>query len=265
MLRASAGLQARGHRVEAFEAGWHAGDELAPLVQLLELVHGLAGEILDRQEAALDLVLSDLEDTPLGLVDDVVGILFARDRRRNNGIRRRDEVPQRRLVLDDAGVLRHVQRPRQPIHQGREIAQAAGTLELAGALETLRHRHRIDGGTVFGKRHHRLEDDAVCFAVKILGSKGFAGRINGRVVEQDGPKNGPLRIQIIRQRPPLGDLFGHGASLARISQRVTAARTRWRASKRAQIFNRHPRDSSLRHRARVAKSGQMQGAATQAI
>jgi hypothetical protein len=68
-------LQAGGLVVEVGEARGHAGDVLALVEQLLDLVHVGMDQILDRREPLLRAFLADLEDARLGAIEDVLGLV----------------------------------------------------------------------------------------------------------------------------------------------------------------------------------------------
>ena len=77
-------LQARQELVEVVVAGGRAGDGVAALEGLLQLVHRQRQQVAERLGGVDDAVLGDLEDLRLGLVErlgDVVGFEVARSRR----------------------------------------------------------------------------------------------------------------------------------------------------------------------------------------
>ena len=70
-----AGVHAGQQLVEFLEAGGHAGHVLLALEQLLELREGDLQQLVDRPEVARDPLVGDLEDEPLGVLDDLVEVV----------------------------------------------------------------------------------------------------------------------------------------------------------------------------------------------
>ena len=92
--------------VEVDVAGGHAGDGLAPLVELLEAVEVLVEQVVEQRHRVGDPPLGDLEHQRLGPVDglgDVVGHVVAE---LGDLAGHADQPAEQRVLLDDLGVAR---------------------------------------------------------------------------------------------------------------------------------------------------------------
>jgi len=116
-------LQPRGHLVEIGEAGRHAGDQLLARVQLLDRVEAALRQVAQRDEAVAHLVVGDREDRVLGLIEDQVGFVFPRVRRRENLVGGEDQVPKGGLLLDDLRVVLDVGVARHAVDQRRNVGR----------------------------------------------------------------------------------------------------------------------------------------------
>jgi hypothetical protein len=85
--------------VEVREACRHAGDQLLAGVQLLDRIEAALGEVAQRDEPVPHLVVGDGKNGVLGLVEDDVGVLLAFVGRRQDLVRREDQVREGRLSL----------------------------------------------------------------------------------------------------------------------------------------------------------------------
>ena len=99
-------LQAGEHLVEIVEAGGGAGDDVAALERLLQLVHRQRQQVRQRPRGVDDAIFGDLEHLGLGLIErlgDIVG-LHVRDLGDLAGDA--DQPAQHRRVLHDLRVAR---------------------------------------------------------------------------------------------------------------------------------------------------------------
>ena len=126
-------LQPARHLVEVDEAGRHARDQPLLLEQLLDLREALLHQIAHRDEPGLQPVVGDGEDRALGLVEDQVRFLVGLVGVGQDLVGRENQVPQRRLLLDDARVVLDVGRARHAVGQRRDVRRPADVVELAGA------------------------------------------------------------------------------------------------------------------------------------
>ena len=71
-----------------------------------------------------------------------------------------------------------------------------------------------------GERRHRLEDPAVGLAVEVLAVEDLRRGVEGLVVHEDGPEDGPLRFRVVREGPlPRGGLGAHNGNSRAASRR----------------------------------------------
>ena len=121
-------LKTRSERIEILEAGRHAGDQLAILIEPFEDAQRFARQLRHRVEGRLDAALGNFEDAMLGgieeLVDVGVGLVGARG---DIGGDRR-EAAQHGLLAHDARVVRDVGGGRDRIGQFRDVAGPADLL-----------------------------------------------------------------------------------------------------------------------------------------
>ncbi len=202
------GLQPRRHLVEIGEAGRHARDQLLARVQLFDGVETRLREVAQRDEAVADLVVGDREDCVLRFVEDDVGVLLGLVRVGQDLVRREDQVPEGRLLLDDPRVVVDVGRPRDAVDQRGDVRGAADFVDLAGASELLLQRDEIDGVAALDERDHLLENPAMRVAEEIGRVDDLGGEVERVVMQQDGAEDGPLGFEIVRKRP-LGCGGGH--------------------------------------------------------
>ena len=217
-----AGLEARGEAVDVAVARRRAGDVDARLVELRDALEALLQQLVDVRELAGDALLREVEDDPLGLVDEVAGLAGAVPAEARDLAAGTDQPAQRRRLAHDPRVVRGV---RARGDEGRQLVQAhaaADVLELAPLLEHVGERDRVDrlalrverergavdlrvrlavevarvedladGADRAGRDHHRAED-------RLLGLEVLRG--NGRV-RRDGSKLGH-RLRVNQSRGP---------------------------------------------------------------
>ena len=124
-------LQAGRHLVEVDETGRHAGDQALVLLQLLDRREAALHEVAQRHEAGADAVLGDREDRALRLVEQQIRLLLRLVGLGEDLVRGVDQVPERRLLLDDAGVVLDVGRARHAVGERGDVRRAADLVELA--------------------------------------------------------------------------------------------------------------------------------------
>ena len=108
-------------------------------------------QVAQRDEAVAHLVVGDREDRVLGLVEDDVGLLFGLVGGREDLVGREDQVPERRLLLDDPRVVLDVGRARHAVDERGDVGRAADFVELAGSPELFLQRDEIDRVAALGR------------------------------------------------------------------------------------------------------------------
>ena len=193
-------LEARRHLVELDEAARDAGDEPALRLQLLDHLVALVDHVADADEPGPQPVLGDLEDRPLGLVEQIVGVLFGVVRAAEDFRRRLDQPAERRLLLDDLCVVLDVARSRHAVGERRDVGRAADLVELVRLDELVFDRDQIDRLAPVGERDHLLENAPVRVAEEIRRVDDFGRLIERLVVDQDRAEHALLGLQVMRQR-----------------------------------------------------------------
>ena len=128
-------------------------------------------QVAQRDEAVAHLVVGDREDRVLGLVEDEVGFFLAVVGGREDLVGREDQVPERRLLLDDPRVVLDVGRARHAVDERGDVGGAADFVELARAAELFLQRDEIDRVAALGELDHLVEDAAVRVAEEIAASR----------------------------------------------------------------------------------------------
>ncbi len=203
-------LQSRRHLVEVGEPGRHPGDELLAGVQLLDGVEAALRQVAQRDEAVAHLAVGDGEDGVLGLIEDDVGFLLRLVGVRQDLVRRENQTAERRLLLDDAGVVLDVGRPRHAVDQRGDVGGPADLVDLSGAAELILQRDEIDGVAALRQLHHLVEDAPVRVAEEIVRVDHLRRQVERIVVQQDRTEHRALRFEIVRQRAIGDGGFGHG-------------------------------------------------------
>ena len=162
-------------------------------------------QVAQRDEAVADLVVGDREDGVLGLIEDDVGLLLGLVGGRQNLVGREDQVPERRLLLDDPRVVLDVGRARHAVDERGDVGRAADLVELAGSPELLFERDQIDGVAALGQLDHLVEDAPVRVAEEIVRVDHLGGEVERVVVQQDRAEHGAFGFEIVRKRA-----FGDG-------------------------------------------------------
>ena len=93
-------------------------------LELLDQLVAGVDELAQLDEAGPHPVLGDLEDRPLGLVEQVVGVLLGVVGARQHLVRRLDQPAQRGLLLDDLRVVLDVGRARHAVGERRRCRRA---------------------------------------------------------------------------------------------------------------------------------------------
>ena len=154
----------------------------------------------DEARAGAPTLLGDLEDAPLGLVDELGGRpAFAAVGARGDLAADADQLPQQRTLADDVRVGADVRRGRRVAREARQIGEPAGFLGFALGGEVLGQR---DGVARFAARRELgdgREDLLVVAPVEVLGAEPVGDRIPGAVVEQQSAEHGLLGLDGLRR------------------------------------------------------------------
>ena len=202
------GLEAGRHRVEIGKPARNARDKLFSGVQLLDRLEAAPRQIAKRHEPVAHVVVRDGENRVFRLIEDGVGFLLGLVGGRQDLVGREDQAPERRLFLDDPGVVFDVHRPRHAVDERRDVGRPADFLEVARAAQLLLEGDEIDRIAALGELHHLVENPPVRIAEEIVRVDHFGGEIERVVVEQDRAEDGSFGFQIVRERA-FGDGFWH--------------------------------------------------------
>ena len=208
-------LQPGGHLVEIDEAGGHAGDEPLVLLQLLDRRKAALDQIAQRHETLADAVLGDLEDRLFRPVQDHVRVFLGAVGLGEDAVGRVDQVPERRLFLDDPRVVLDVGAPRHAVGQRGDVGGTADLFELARPAQFLAQRHEINRLVALAQRDHLVEDAPVRVAEEVARIDQLDGVVERLVVNQDRAEDRLLSLEIVRQGAFGGDgceSFGHGGA-----------------------------------------------------
>ena len=149
-------LQAGEDLVEIMEASGCAGDDVAALERLLQLVHRQRKQIAERSDRGeVDALLGDLEDLRLCFVErlgDVVGLEVGD---LGDVAGDTDQLAQHGRVLHDLGVTRRVGDGRRRVLQFEQRLRTADLVEQAIAAKLVGNRHDVDRLTGGGQPSNR--------------------------------------------------------------------------------------------------------------
>ena len=157
-------------------------------------------EVPQRDEAVAHLVIGNGEDRVLGLIEDDVGLLVGLVRRREDLVRREDQVPECRLLLDDARVVLDVGRARHAVHERGDVGRASDLVDLARPAELLLQRDQVDGVAPFGEPDHLVEDPAVGIAEEVAGVDDLGGEVESAVVQKNRAEDRTFGFEVMRKR-----------------------------------------------------------------
>ncbi len=179
-----AGLQAGQDLVEVVEAGGGAGDAVAALEDLLQLVHRQRQQIRQRPGGVDDAVFCHLEHLGLGFVErlgDIVG-LHVRDLGDLAGDA--DEPAQHRCVLHDLGVATRVGDGRRGVLQLEQRLRATDLVEETVAAQLVGNRDDVDRLAAGHQPTHRRVDVLVRRLVEVLNVHTQLGDLANHLARQ---------------------------------------------------------------------------------
>ena len=180
------------------------------LEQLLDFREAVVDEIAHRDEAGLQPVVGDGEDRALRLVENQLRLLIAFVGIRQDLVRRVDQIPQRRLFLDDARVVLDVGRLRHAVDERRHVGRPAHIVQLAATRELLFQRDEVDRRAALAERDHPIEDAPVRVAVEVAAVDHLRRGVEGVVVDEDRAEDRAFGFQIVRKRTfDCCDRLGH--------------------------------------------------------
>ena len=166
-------------------------------------------QLAHRREPGAHTILGNRENRLLGLVEDEVRLLLCLVGGRKDLVGGEDQISKRRLLADDARVVLDVRGMGQSVDERGNVGGAAHFVELSGTGELFLERDEVDGVAALAQLDHLLEDPAVGVAIEIARGQDLGGLVERVVVDQDGPEDGSLRLEVVRQRSIDCNRFGH--------------------------------------------------------
>ena len=159
-------------------------------------------DVVDRAEVLAAVLVGDLEDRALGDVDELARRRVVRVDAGLDLVGRPQQPAQHRVLADDPRVLADVADRRHARGQQVDRGAAAGRVELAGLLEVLDERERIDRLAAVVQGEHRGEHDPVRLAVEVLGVEALVDdeRRQRGVGQQHRAEHGLLGLEVLRRR-----------------------------------------------------------------
>ena len=97
-------------------------------------------------------------------------------------------------------MVSNVGRTRNDLHQLGQVGRAAYRFELSLSLESLGQGDLIDDLSGFGELEHGTKNFTVSGAIEIFFDNQLHGLGHGLVVQQDGTKDGLLRLDVLRRQ-----------------------------------------------------------------
>ena len=197
--------------VEVDEPARNPGDGVLARLQLVDgRVAGL-DEVVEGDESGVDAVVGDAEDRLLRLVEDAVGPALAGVGGLENPVRGGDDLPPRRLLLDDVGVVLDVGGAGHAVDEPRDVRRSADAVEVARPGELVLEGDEVDDLAPLVQVHHLVEHAAVGVAEEVVGVNQLGRLVEGVVLDQDRAEDATLRLEVVGKRPlgREGDDFGH--------------------------------------------------------
>jgi hypothetical protein len=115
--------------IEPIEPGRHSGDALPPLGGRYEDVERSVNRLANGTDGGVLRNAGDVEDSLLGLVDELLHLTDAAVAFRREALAGRDEPPDAPLLANDASVRADVRHRRNRIRQLSEIRSATHLLQ----------------------------------------------------------------------------------------------------------------------------------------
>ena len=140
-------MQSAGQAVKIVVEGRKSGDLLTVLVELVHRSDSLVEDLADLGESALRAFVADLKYLPFGVVQNIFDRIRLLDRACRYRMARGDEVPQDRLLFDDAHVLLDRRPPRQSVSKRGDVGHAADAFDLFALRQLVRERDDVNGAT----------------------------------------------------------------------------------------------------------------------
>jgi hypothetical protein len=199
--------------------GRGAGELLALGRELLPLADLGVQDVADLAEVLLAIVVGDLEDRPLGALDEVARLAVVAVDGGLDVVGRREQPAQERAVLDQAAVVAQRADARRRRGERVDLGLAAGLLELAARAQVLGEREHVDRLAGREQREDGLEDRAVPLAVEVFLPQRLLDdvRVVGAIRLQDRAEDGLLGLDRV------GRNGAHGGPAVRVLGRGCGA------------------------------------------
>ena len=162
-------LQAAQHLVQQFEAGGHAQNLAAVVVQEVDAVHHVAHDRSHRHQVAVGPFLGDAKDDLFGAIHHLLHIfsrVFVGQLRDLAG--GPDELAQHRSPFHDMAIVLDVDGGRHGIDQVHHVGRAADLDQLPPPLQFVGDGDEVGRIAPFVQVNDGLVDPAVLFLVEVL-------------------------------------------------------------------------------------------------
>ncbi len=204
-------LQAARHLVDVDEPGGQPGDDVLRLGELVDRPEALLDDLPHVDEALPDAALGDVEDRLLRPVEQLRRLVLALVAGLDDAVPGVDEVAEDRLLLDEAAPVLDAGDAGHAVHEPGQEGGPPHRLERAPAGELVLQGDEIDGLAPLGEHRHRLEDAPVGVPVEVLPVQDLRRRVEGGVVHEDRPEDGPLGLEVAGEGVlPSRRVGGHG-------------------------------------------------------
>ena len=117
---------------------------------------------------SLSAAFAELEDGFFRAGKDLFGLFLPDDAAVDQLLRREDDAPQRRLVLDDLDVAVEREDLRQAVVERDEVAESVDRLELVLLHQLIGDGYAVDALAAFGQIAHAEEDTPVLLEREVL-------------------------------------------------------------------------------------------------
>ena len=186
------------HLVELLEAGRKAGDRLASVGRLVDLLKGPHDHVLHVLVGIARALFGDREDRRLGFVEELFERPIVTVAAGDDLVARADQSADDLLLADDPGVRLDVRDARDRVAQRKQILIAPNGCELSAVHQRFTQGDVVDRLAPAKELSHRLEDLAVCLAVEVLGGQLLENDVDRVVLEQNAAEYRALRFKSVR-------------------------------------------------------------------
>ena len=191
-------LQSASQAIQVGEAGWHADDGAASLVQLVQFLHVVGQQVAQGGKVGARVALADAEDQLLGFIQSEIGIaLFVSHCCDLPGSV--NETAQDSRALHNAPVIFDIAAGGHLVDERSNIAGPANFFQPVAPLQLVANSNKVCWLVALVKLQDNLINCAMGVAIEILGCQEIRYLNNCFRVDNDTAEDAALGLNILRQ------------------------------------------------------------------